>query len=164
MTPTKRIIGTEKEEIASARYHLVHEDSDGKPLCGVSAGDVKIGAYVEHLDDTSENVRWVREIFDSNGKAVVPCQVCLSLYPPVLLDVVPFNLTINLHFKPNKTVTGYNITTSASADIGDIRRQVDVLPAMSYFSATWIGDLRFSMDVNANSIVPLVERANKAKR
>lgn len=161
---TKRTQPDGKEEIATQPYHLVHVSSDGKPLCGVSAGDAKIGAYVEHLDDTSENVRWVREIFDSNGKAVVPCHVCLSLYPPVLLDVVPFNLTINLYFKPNKAVTGYNITTSASAKVGDIRGRVDVLPALSYFSATWLGNLRFSLDVDANSIVPLVECANKAKR
>lgn len=165
MPPTKITHSDEKEETATEPYHLIHVSSDGKPLCGVTAGDVKIGSYSEHLDDTaSENARWVREIFDRNGKAVTPCPACLSRYPPVLLDVVPFEVTINLHFKPNKASSGYNITTSASAAIGEDRRQIDASPALSYFSASWLGNLRFSLDVDANPIVPLVEHANKAKR
>lgn len=165
MTPTKNKHSDGKKKPVEPIFHLIHVTSGGKPLCGNPSPDALIGSYAEHLDGTtSDNVRWVREIFDSNGKTVSPCPICLSVYPPVLLDVVPFDVTINLQFKPNKGLNGYNVTTNGSASVGDICRKIDALPALSFFSASWLGSLRFSLDVDANPIVPLVEHANKTKK
>ena len=165
MTPTKNNISDGTKKLAEPIFHLVHATSGGKPLCGDPSPDALIGSYVEHLDGTTaENTQWVREIFDRSGKAVSPCPICLSIYPPVLLDVVPFDITINLHFKPNRALSGYDVTTISSAQVGAVRRNIDALPALSYFSARWLGSLRFALDVDANPIVPLVEHANKAKQ
>ena len=164
MTPTKIKI-VDDEQKPGELVHLIHVTSGGKPLCGNPSPDALIGSYSEHLDGTaSETVRWVREIFDSNGKTVPPCPICLSLYPPVFLEIVPFDLTINLHFKPSTDHKGYNIDTKSFANICGVSRSIDAFPDLIYFSARWLGSLTFSLDVDANSIVPLVEYANKTKK
>lgn len=165
MTPTKTKHTDGKVEAAQRLFHLVDSTSKGKPICGETSPDALIGSYVEHLDETTpENVRWVREVFDSDGKPVTACSHCVSLYPSVLLDVVPFDLTIRIHFKPNEAFRGYDVTATAFASIGEKRRHVTAAPNLGYFAARWIGGLQFSVDVDANRIVPLVEQANKTKQ
>lgn len=162
MTPTKNPISDGKTKAAQQLYHLVHSTSSGKPLCGVVAADVLVGSYAEHLDtSTPANVRWVREVFGGDGKPVTPCQMCLSLYPPALLDVVPFELTIKVRFNPNDAFHGYNISADAHGVIKDISQRIPVSPSMTFFSAKWIGDLRFSLDVDASQFAPFVEQTNK---
>lgn len=151
--------------VAGQPYHLVDATSRGKPLCGDTSFGALIGSYVEHLDaSTPENVRWVREVFDSDGKSVTPCSLCVSLYPSILLDVVPFDLTIKIHFTPNEAFRGYDVTATAFASVGERRRRVTASPNLGYFSARWIGGLHFSVDVDADRVVPLVEHANKTKK
>ena len=65
--------------------HLVHPSSRLKPLCGEASTDAVIGAYVEHLDLSIGAPRWVRQVFDRNGKPTEGCAHCLALYPSVLL-------------------------------------------------------------------------------
>lgn len=144
MTPTKNRPTCDKAEIAETTFHLVHPTSGGQPLCGVRAPSAMIGSYVEHLDTSSaENPRWVREIIGSDGKAVTPCALCLSLYPAALIDVVPFDLVITVHFRPNESTRGYNVTSSAFATVGGKRRAIEAYPQLTYFSAKWIGTLEF---------------------
>lgn len=66
-------------------FHLVNEASQGKPLCGEDSTDAKIGAYVEHLENSDGEVRWVRGVFGPNGKPVQGCEACLARYRPVLV-------------------------------------------------------------------------------
>ena len=66
-------------------FHLVTAASRGKTLCGASVPDAMIGSYVEHLDTSGAEARWVCEVFGPSGRAVQGCAVCLSLYPRVLI-------------------------------------------------------------------------------
>ena len=61
--------------------HLALPTSLGKTLCGESSPDAVIGTYTEHLDSG----QWIREVFDRSGRPGKPCDICLSLYPAVLL-------------------------------------------------------------------------------
>ena len=70
---------------STSLYHLATVASAGRPLCGETSPDAAIGAYVEHLDTSSDAVQWVREVFDRDGKPVKGCAACLALYPTVLL-------------------------------------------------------------------------------
>ncbi len=94
MTPTKKSKENEIEELATS-LHLVTPQSKGKPLCGITAKDVVIGAYCEHLDESGG---WCREVFGKTGKAGKACEVCLALYPSLLWGK-PSSLSdfLNLH-------------------------------------------------------------------
>lgn len=65
--------------------HLALPSSRQRPLCGETASDAVIGAYVEHLDSSGDEFRWVREVVDRGRKPAKACEHCLSLYPSVLL-------------------------------------------------------------------------------
>lgn len=163
MTTTKKRPTDGKVEIASQAYHLVQGSSDSKALCGVSAHNVKIGAYVEHLVTQGNSVEWVRGIFGADGKPVSEaCGICLSIYPSALRRVNPFDVCINLHFEENKALrNSYTITASGTATIEDICNEITVSPAIISFTARWIGELRFPVHMDLASIVPWVEQANK---
>ena len=165
MSPTKKTPAVGNVEPAEIVFHLVHPTSNGKPLCGADSSTASIGSYVEHLDATNpQNVRWVREVCDADGKPVSPCSLCISLYPSVLLDIVPFDLTIKIEFKPHELFRGYDVSASALGTVRGKRIEIKAYPGLSYFTARWIGSLQFSIDIDADSIVPLVESANKEKR
>ena len=165
MKSTNPQISDDEAKTAKPLHHLVHATSKGRPLCGDSSIDALIGSYVEHLDTTSPgNVKWVREVFGAVGEPVEPCPFCISLYPPALIDIVPFNLNIVLNFKPSSVSVGYDVSSEAFAEINGIRSQIKVFPGLLYFSAKWIGSLNFSVDVDANPVVPFVEHANKTKQ
>lgn len=86
-TSSPSLIHTYLDGIAEpvSAFHLVTESSGGKPLCGAISPDAAIGSYVEHLDTSGTQARWVCEVFGPNGRAVDGCALCLSLYPRVLL-------------------------------------------------------------------------------
>ena len=67
-------------------FHLVTVATEGKPLCGEPSPTALIGSYVEHIDDTASGAQWVRAVFDSNGKTVRACPICLARFPSVLVD------------------------------------------------------------------------------
>ena len=148
-------------------HHLVTPASHGKPLCGEASLDVAIGSFVEHLDDNRE---FVREIFGQGGKPATPCQECLTLYPLLAnfrrderepKRITPFNLRVNVAFVPDGRLAGYRLNAHGIAEIGDRHVVVGVFPQLSYSSAQWFHLLSFNMGIDANLIVPLVNRANK---
>lgn len=154
------------EELARP-HHLVTPQSHGKPLCGEPSPEAAIGSFVEHLDDKQE---FVREVFGRDGKPVTACQACLALYPLVLTyhrderepkRITPFNLRVNVAFMPDPNFSGYRVSAHGIAEIADHRVVIGVFPQLSYTAAQWFHLLSFNMGIDANLIVPLVNRANK---
>ena len=157
---------TDVAELAKL-HHLVTAESRGKPLCGDASPDAAIGSFVEHLDDNKE---FIREIFGQSGKPATACQECLTLYPLLanyrrdereLKRITPFNLRVNVAFMPDSRFAGYCLNAHGIVEIGDRRVVVGVFPQLSYSSAQWFHLLSFNMGIDANLIVPLVNRANK---
>ena len=151
--------------LSSARepfYHLATEASKHQPICGDQSPDALIGSYVEHLDTSSEEVRWVREVFGAHGKPVKACPNCFSAYPSALKQITPFSVNVHIQFKPDKEFKGYRVTADAEAQIGDKRETVKACPGLAFTSAQWFSGLNFRMDIDANSIVPWVNQANKS--
>lgn len=149
---------------ASPRYHLVTVGSKGKPLCGETSSDAAIGSYVEHLDTSTGEAVWVREVFGPNGKPVEPCHSCFAAYPSDLKQIIPFEIHVLVRFEPDLTLSGYNLSAKATAQFEDRKEDVKAYPKLSFTSAKWFYNLSFGLDLDANSLVPWVNKANREQR
>ena len=150
-------------DAANPIFHLATPDSKGQPLCGEQSPYAPIGSYVEHLDTSSGDVRWVREVFGSNGKPVDPCPQCFSAYPCIPKQITPFSINVNVQFDPDKESVGYRVTAKGEACIGDKREPIKAFPGLAFTSARWFYGLNFRIEIDANSIVPWVNNANKGE-
>jgi hypothetical protein len=143
-------------------FHLVTKESRGRPLCGESSPSALIGSYVEHLDTSGDEVRWVREVFGPNGKPVNACWRCFYTYPYEIKQITPFSVVVTAQFEPNKMFCGYDCNASAIAQIGDQYERVKVYSDLGFKSAQWFDIWKFGMHVDATAIVPWIHKANKS--
>jgi hypothetical protein len=164
--PTTNKTSTEADALTTT-HHLVTAESRGRPLCGEASPDAAIGSFVEHLD---ENQEFVREVFGKGGKPATACQQCLALYPSLatlsrderaVRRLTPFNVRVNVSFAPDSKLLGYRVKASGIAEIGEKRVVVCVFPHMAFTTARTLTGLSFDMTVDANTIIPLINKANK---
>ncbi len=142
-------------------YHLVTKDSRGKPLCSEDSPNALIGSYVEHVEASNGEARWVREILGPGGKPVSGCPRCLNLYPAELKQITPFAVMVTVNFEPDTAFSGYRPTVSAFAQIGDTRTVVEAYPSFAFITAKRLQGLQFSLGLNCQTIVPWVNKANR---
>jgi hypothetical protein len=143
-------------------FHLITLASQGKPLCGIVSPSLLIGSYVEHLETSGDEVRWVREVFGPGGKPVRGCERCLDAFPSELKRIAPFEIDVKVRFEPDRAFSGYDVTASAIAQIGNRQEPVKAYPLVPFVTARRLHQLQFEIEVFANSIVPWIQHANKS--
>jgi hypothetical protein len=141
--------------------HLATPLSAGKPLCGESSPNAAFGSYVEHLDTSGDEVRWVCEVFGPGGKPARACERCLDAYPSELKRITPFSVDVKVQFAPDQAFSGYNISASAIAQIDNRQEPVKAYPLTPFITANKLHRLQFEIEVFADSFVPWIQKANR---
>lgn len=142
-------------------FHLVSQETQGKPLCGAASSTALIGSYGEHLDTAGDEVRWVREVFGPGGKPVRACERCLDAYPSELKRITPFTVNVSVQFEPDQKFNGYNLTATATAQVGDKHEAVKAYPLSTFLTANRLHYLQFEVAILADPIIPWVQKANR---
>ena len=75
--------------------------------------------------------------------------------------IVPFRLFIEVQGVPEFDHSGYRLTANGYAEVDNPRSAIAVVPGLEFFSARWFSSVQFRLGVNANSIVSLLNKANK---
>ncbi len=75
--------------------------------------------------------------------------------------ITPFCLKLEICFMPNEQLSGYYVKASGIAEIYDQRIPIAVFPGVSSINAKWLCDLYFNVNVNADVMVAIVNKANK---
>lgn len=78
-----------------------------------------------------------------------------------LKRVTPFDVRVDVAFTPDKSRSGYNISASAIALVGDNRLIVTARPQLTFMTAHWFCSLNFGVSIDADAVVPVVNKANK---
>ena len=78
-----------------------------------------------------------------------------------LRRIIPFSVRVDVSFSPDTNFAGYRVNASGIAEVGDTRLIVSAYPQLSFTTARWLYSLRFGVNVDADVIVPLVNKANK---
>lgn len=156
-------------KVSNTPHHLVTAESRGKPICGDASPDAAIGSYFEHLDDHSQ---FIREVYGRGRKPVKACSRCLALYPSIskisrderaLVRVTPFELQVNVVFRPDASGAGYNVFANGTGEVMGQHVCIDVATQLLSTTAMWLYSLQFGLNINAPLIVPLINQANKDK-
>lgn len=142
-------------------FHLATTDSRDKPLCGDLSPDAEIGSYVERVDTSGGEPRWVREVLGRGGQVVAGCGKRISLYPSELKQILPFAVIVTVRFEPNEAFSGYDVHTSGIAQIENKQELVKTSPQLNFITAKWLYNLQFGIGINANAIVPWINKANR---
>lgn len=78
-----------------------------------------------------------------------------------LKRITPFVVRAEVAFTPDERFSGYKITASSFAEIGNKGVVIPAYPRLTFITAQWLYSLSFEVGINADSVVPLVNKANK---
>lgn len=78
-----------------------------------------------------------------------------------LKRITPFSVRLDVSFSPDERFTGYRLSASGIAEVGDKRLIVSASPQLLFTTARWFYGLRFGVNVDADVVVPVVNKANK---
>lgn len=86
---------------------------------------------------------------------------------PVMRDtralkrIIPFRLCIEVQGVPDFHSSGYRMTASGYAEVDNQRLPIKIFCGLEFFSAQFFSSVELRLGVNANSIVSLLNKANK---
>jgi hypothetical protein len=78
-----------------------------------------------------------------------------------LKRITPFCIHIKVQFAPDTTLPGYRLQAKGIAELSNKRFAVYVSPHGTFTNAEALTGLRFELTVDADMIVPRINKANK---